>query len=48
MLDRGEIKLSKRHTEMLWIDPKIFESEKYFTGGWLKGVQEYLNIQNKR
>ncbi|KKT90521.1 MAG: hypothetical protein UW92_C0037G0005 [Candidatus Jorgensenbacteria bacterium GW2011_GWA2_45_13] len=48
MLDRGEIKLSKRHTEMLWIDPKIFEPEKYFIGGWLKGVQEYLNIQNKR
>ncbi len=41
-LSSGEIKLSPRHTEMLWIDPKEFKPEDYFTGGWLKGVQEYL------
>ena len=41
----GEIKLSKRHIEMLWVDPKNFQPEKYFTGGWLKGVQDYLQLQ---
>jgi len=38
----GEIKLSPRHTELLWVDPKDFKPEDYFQGGWLKGVQEYL------
>jgi 8-oxo-dGTP pyrophosphatase MutT (NUDIX family) len=43
-LKSGEIKLSKRHTEMLWVDPKKFEPEEYFTGGWLKGIKDYLKI----
>lgn len=38
----GEIKLSERHPEMLWVDPKDFKPEDYFKGGWLKGVQDYL------
>jgi len=38
----GEIKLSPRHTEMLWVDLKDFKPEDYFKGGWLKGVQEYI------
>ena len=38
----GEIKLSERHTEMLWVDLNNFKPEDYFKGGWLKGVQEYL------
>jgi 8-oxo-dGTP pyrophosphatase MutT (NUDIX family) len=42
-LESGEIKLSDRHTEMLWVDLGNFQPEKYFTGGWLKGVREYLN-----
>ena len=42
----GEVKLSPRHTEMLWVDPKTFKPEDYFVGGWLKGVQEYLAIKN--
>ena len=42
----GEIKLSQRHTEMLWADPKTFKPENYFKGGWLKGVEEYLTIRN--
>lgn len=42
----GEIRLSERHTEMLWADPKTFKPEDYFKGGWLKGVQEYLAIRN--
>lgn len=42
----GEVHLSQRHTEMLWADPKTFKPEDYFTGGWLKGVKEYLAIKN--
>jgi ADP-ribose pyrophosphatase YjhB (NUDIX family) len=44
----GEITLSEAHTEMLWIDPKHFNPEEYFTGGWLKGVHEYLMLRNQR
>lgn len=43
---KGEIKLSPRHVEMRWVDPKTFKPEECFTGGWLKGVQEYLSIRN--
>ncbi len=42
----GDVKLSERHTEMLWVDSKTFKPEDYFQGGWLKGVQEYLIIRN--
>ena len=41
-LESGEIKLSPRHTEMKWVDPADFEPENYFSGGWLRGVQEYI------
>ena len=41
-LESGEPSLSSRHAEMLWADPKTFKPEKYFTGGWLKGVEEYM------
>ena len=37
-----EIKLGDHHDKMEWVDVKTFEPEKYFTGGWLKGVKEYL------
>lgn len=47
ILENGEIKLSERHTEMIWVNRKDFQPEKYFKGGWLKGVQEYLEIKNK-
>lgn len=43
-IEAGDILLSSRHTEMLWVDPKTFKPEEYFTGGWLKGVQEYLSL----
>ncbi len=43
----GEVKLSPRHTEMIWADPKTFKPDDYFTGGWLKGVQDYINLVNK-
>lgn len=38
----GEVKLSERHPEIKWVDPHDFKPEDYFEGGWLKGVQEYL------
>ena len=34
--------LSPRHTEMEWVDCRTFKPENYFTGGWLKGVEDYL------
>ncbi len=46
ILVRGQIHLSPTHTEMLWVDPTSFKPEEYFTGGWLKGVQEYLSSRN--
>ncbi|MFC1629729.1 NUDIX domain-containing protein [Patescibacteria group bacterium] len=47
ILKNGNIKLSDRHSKALWVDPKNFEPQKYFKGGWLKGVQEYLNVRSK-
>jgi ADP-ribose pyrophosphatase YjhB (NUDIX family) len=41
----GEVKTSERHTEVLWADQKTFKPEDYFTGGWLKGVEEYIQIK---
>jgi ADP-ribose pyrophosphatase YjhB (NUDIX family) len=44
-LRSGDIQASDRHTEILWAHPKTFRPEDYFTGGWLKGVQEYLQLK---
>lgn len=30
-----------------WIKLKSLKPRRYFRGGWLKGVQEYLHIRNK-
>jgi ADP-ribose pyrophosphatase YjhB (NUDIX family) len=46
-LQAGQINLSDRHQEMLWVDARAFEPLNYFKGGWLKGVQDYLSIRNK-
>lgn len=46
-LQSGTVQLSERHPEILWVDPNDFEPEKYFKGGWLKGIQEYLKIRKK-
>ncbi len=43
--ESGEIRLSARHTEMKWVNLKDFKPEDYFTGGWLKGVKDYLKIR---
>jgi len=45
-LEKGEVTLSSHHTEMLWANRSNFDPKKYFTGGWLKGVQEYLKARN--
>lgn len=47
ILDGGEIKTSERHPEILWVDPATFKPEDYFTGGWLNGVQEYLELKKR-
>jgi ADP-ribose pyrophosphatase YjhB (NUDIX family) len=44
-LDAGKLKLGSHHTEILWVDPNNFRPEDYFTGGWLKGVQEYITLK---
>lgn len=44
----GDIKMPSHHTEFLWVDPKTFKPEEYFTDGWLKGVQEYLQFCEAR
>ncbi len=38
----GNIELSSEHTGFLWVEIKTFKPERYFNGGWLKGVQDYL------
>jgi ADP-ribose pyrophosphatase YjhB (NUDIX family) len=43
-LEEGEVLLTSHHTEMLWADIHDFKPENYFTGGWLKGVQDYLEL----
>ena len=43
----GEPMMSDQHTEMLWVDPKDFDAKQYFKGGWLKGVEEYIEIKKK-
>ncbi|KKU22507.1 MAG: hypothetical protein UX31_C0001G0025 [Candidatus Nomurabacteria bacterium GW2011_GWA1_46_11] len=43
-LESGEVKTSERHPEFLWVEPDTFKPESYFKGGWLKGIQEYLNL----
>lgn len=44
----GEPKLSPAHTEMQWVNLDDFSPEKYFTGGWLKGVEEYLTLRGMK
>ena len=44
----GDIKLGDNHEEYKWVAAKTFNPEEYFTGGWLKGVKEYLKKVYKR
>lgn len=41
----GEPRLGDHHVEMKWVNIDTFKPEEYFTGGWLKGVQEYLVLR---
>lgn len=47
VLTEGKVEIRSHHTQMLWVDPKNFDPKKYFTGGWLKGVEEYLGIRTR-
>ena len=38
----GEVQLGSNHDKYEWVDFASFKPEEYFTGGWLKGLQEYL------
>ncbi len=42
----GEISLWKYHDLMEWVDVRSFRPDKYFVGGWLAGVKEYLAMLN--
>ncbi|MFH0755448.1 MAG: hypothetical protein V1910_02165 [bacterium] len=48
ILKNRNIKLSKRHSKIMWVDPNTFKPEKYFKGGWLKGVQEYIKLKKSK
>lgn len=39
--EEGEIKIGKNHEKYEWVPVKDFKPEEYFTGGWLKGVQDF-------
>jgi len=41
----GDIKLGNHHDKYEWVKVKTFKPEDYFTGGWLKGVKEYQEMQ---
>ncbi len=40
--DGGEITLGKNHERYEWVSLRTFRPAQYFTGGWLRGVQDYL------
>lgn len=42
----GKITLGEHHDKMLWVNINTFTPSKYFTGGWLKGVEEYISGLN--
>lgn len=39
----GKIELGKNHERLEWVDLKNFNPKDFFTGGWLKGVEEYIS-----
>ena len=41
---KGEINLGKNHLEYKLVGLKNFKPEKYFKGGWLKGVRDYKKL----
>lgn len=43
----GEPRLGDHHVEMQWVDIDAFDPREYFTGGWLKGMEEYMELKKK-
>ena len=41
----GKISLASHHTKSEWVTIKTFVPEKYFKGGWLAGVKEFIKLQ---
>lgn len=44
---KDNISLTSHHKEHIWVDPQNFTPETYFTGGWLNGVKEYIQLRKK-
>lgn len=42
----GQLQLGDHHDKMEWVDVDKFDPKQYFEGGWLVGVQEYINKLN--
>ena len=40
----GAVLLGSNHEKFEWVSINDFAPEQYFTGGWLKGMQDYLAI----
>lgn len=40
----GDIELGGNHDKYEWVNVNEFNPEEYFEGGWLKGVQEYIEL----
>lgn len=45
---RGEVKLSSQHSEYLWVSIKSFNPARFFKGGWLAGVKDFLKLRRKK
>ncbi|MSU60630.1 MAG: NUDIX hydrolase [Candidatus Staskawiczbacteria bacterium] len=44
----GEVKMGKNHEKFEWVSIDAFRPEDYFTGGWLKGIQEFQAKYRKK
>jgi 8-oxo-dGTP pyrophosphatase MutT (NUDIX family) len=44
-LKSGEPKPSEAHVEMKWVNIHDYNPDEDFTGGWLKGVHDYLKTK---
>ena len=43
----GKISLGKNHEKYEWVNLNNFKPEEYFTGGWLKGINDYIDMISK-
>ncbi len=44
-LQKGKVQMKSHHTEARWVDYTKFKPQDYFTGGWLKGVRDYIKLK---